>query len=1079
MSEVLSSIRYIKFMAYERAFEQRILRAREEEIRQQRNNYLLHVAFNFVWGASPVACVLVSFLVFTKGMHRDLTPSVAFTSLAIFNELRYATNVLPYMFITTSQGIVSLKRIEKHLGLADVENIGTDAQLVALQGHVEFPDPAPPVAFVNATITWSTAEVKGGGSSGCASGTRTPGLGNVNSARKNMGGRKFAVTDLMVDFPVGELSLVCGPLGSGKTLLLLALLGEADLLSGQIVCPRSPVNTISIASEMHNITEDRWLIPVCAYVPQSAWLLNASIQDNILFGLPLAPDRYKSTLEACSLLSDLAILEDGDQTEIGEKGVNLSGGQKARVSLARAVYSRASYLFLDDVLSAVDAHTAAHLFEKCLCGPLLQQRTVILVSHHVQLCAPGAKHVLHLDNGMASFSGSAEEYMKTSLYSKEQAEEETAEEKPETPGRKPNNNNPQYAAQAKPNGRPLSSASSSSGIDSSDPSEDENELDDPQKPALPRRLVEEEARAIGKVSGGVWLYYLKANGNVLFWAAITIIFMSTKGMEVLDAYWLRLWSQSYDSQGEGSNEVNVNYYVKIYVFIFVGRVVVGTSQWFILYTGGIRASIVMHKVILRATLRAPLRFFDTMTLGRLLNRFGKDLEQIDSQLPDDLGRAFMCSLGLFTMLTSITAVSPIFFLAFAVLSTAYFHYARLYRTTARELRRLDSVTKSPVYSLYSETIAGVVVIRAFGAPARRVDKNLSFSYYLWCANLWLSLRLELLSALLVGATGLILLADADAIDASIAGFALTFALCISNEMLSIREYTALELTMVAVERIKEHAEIQSEPPEIIEPRPPAGWPSTGEIVVTNLCLRYAPELPRVLHNVSFNMKSGEKIGIVGATGSGKSSLALSFFRFVEIDEGTITIDGLDIGKIGLQDLRSRLTIIPQDPTLLSGTIRSTLDPLNEYPDHEIFDALKRARLLPAEPVPVREGQEGNFNSFHNLETEVSEQGQNFSAGERQLLCLARALLKQPLLILMDEATSSVDYEIDTLITATIAEEFKRSSMLVISHRLRTVIGFDKILVLDVGRLVEFDAPGVLMADPSSHFHALRDRTTGI
>ena len=239
MSEVLSSIRYIKFMAYERAFEQRILRAREEEIRQQRNNYLLHVAFNFVWGASPVACVLVSFLVFTKGMHRDLTPSVAFTSLAIFNELRYATNVLPYMFITTSQGIVSLKRIgayslvygrpfteltmqaEKHLGLADVENIGTDAQLVALQGHVEFPDPAPPVAFVNATITWSTAEVKGGGSSGCASGTRTPGLGNVNSARKNMGGRKFAVTDLMVDFPVGELSLVCGPLGSGKTLLLL------------------------------------------------------------------------------------------------------------------------------------------------------------------------------------------------------------------------------------------------------------------------------------------------------------------------------------------------------------------------------------------------------------------------------------------------------------------------------------------------------------------------------------------------------------------------------------------------------------------------------------------------------------------------------------------------------------------------------------------------------------------------------------------------------------------------------------------------------------------------------------------
>ncbi|CAD6587814.1 MAG: hypothetical protein CYPHOPRED_004148, partial [Cyphobasidiales sp. Tagirdzhanova-0007] len=286
-----------------------------------------------------------------------------------------------------------------------------------------------------------------------------------------------------------------------------------------------------------------------------------------------------------------------------------------------------------------------------------------------------------------------------------------------------------------------------------------------------------------------------------------------------------------------------------------------------------------------------------------------------------------------------------------------------------------------------------------------------------------------------------------------------------------RQYTALELNMVGVERIKEYAEIQQEPPEIIEPRPAAGWPTTGEVVVTNLSLRYAPELPRVLHDVSFEVQSGEKIGIVGATGSGKSSLALSFFRFVETDEGTITIDGLDIGKIGLQDLRSRLTIIPQDPTILSGTIRSTLDPLDEYPDHEIFDALKRARLLPAEPVPM-EDEEGNFNPFYNLETEVSEQGQNFSAGERQLLCLARALLKQHPLILMDEATSSVDYETDTLITATIAEEFKHSSLLVIAHRLRTVIGFDKILVLDIGRVVEFDSPAKLIADSNSRFHAL-------
>ncbi|KAL9710249.1 hypothetical protein Ac2012v2_006545 [Leucoagaricus gongylophorus] len=433
------------------------------------------------------------------------------------------------------------------------------------------------------------------------------------------------------------------------------------------------------------------------------------------------------------------------------------------------------------------------------------------------------------------------------------------------------------------------------------------------------------------------------------------------------------------------------------------------------------------------------------------------------------------------------------------------------------MRRLDSVTRSPLYSIYGETISGVPIIRAFGASSkflrdmlRCVDTNSNPYYWMWGVNRWLSVRFNLVSAAIVGATGLVCLVT-PRITASFAGFALAFASTITGDLLfMVRRFVGLEQSMVALERVKEYSELKREPPEFIEPRPPASWPSHGAIKCEDLVIRYAPDLPDVLHHLNFQINPGEKVGILGRTGSGKSTLALSFFRFVEPTEGRILIDDLDTSKIGLTDLRSRLTIIPQDPTVLSGTLRSTLDVFGEYDDADIYEALRRVHLIPSADTPAEAADTVNANVFRDLDSVVSEGGENFSTGEKQLLCMARAILKRTKVLVMDEVCvlsdggqkvdnslnylahnrqprgtklcmntiyvvlmkSSVDYATDELIGKTIKQEFAESTILTIAHRLRTVIDYDKVMVLEEGRIIEFDNPSSLLTDSSSKFHAL-------
>ncbi|KAL5480838.1 hypothetical protein ACEPAI_9778 [Sanghuangporus weigelae] len=1045
MNEVLGAMRMLKFMAWERNFENRIMRIREQELKYQFSTYKIQLLFVTIWNISPLLVTLVAFWHFTVVRGQALTPSIAFTSVCllsrffshhsylmavfVFSKLKFALNAIPGTTVKTLQSFVSIRRIEKYLCSPEVDLVNA------------LDNAQSPIALKSATVGWPQERKENQESASSVS--LTP-------------HRTFSLVDVTLDFPSGKLSLICGKLGSGKTLLLQTLLGKADVLAGIVKCPRSPPNAMAAFADIAPSPED-WIVNgTCAYVPQTSWLQNASIKDNILFSLPYVEDRYRKTIDACALVEDLAILEDGDQTEVGERGINLSGGQKARISLARAIYSRASVLLLDDVLSAVDVHTAHHLFHECLRGELVHGRTIILVSHHVQLCVEGAEYVVALDNGRTWFSGKPEDFKSSGVIDQLIQNGHVV--------------TPEGVNKGKvENGFPFNS-SSSMAIDAPAKAGKITSDSKPKHPPLtkkasslsenktPRKLVEEEKRAVGNIGKDVWKSYFSVVGGVLYWIIFAFSIILAAAGPVAENGWLSYWSRLVQNHSDTRSALH---YISIYALITLVGLVNSTLRWTVLYNGSINASAAIYKKLFESVLFAPIRFHDTTSRGRLLNRFGKDMEVIDSSLPGDFGdTAIHFTSACATLITIAYVGGPKFIAAASVLGFLYYEVTKVYSRCCRDLRRLDSVSRSPLYSIYEETISGAPVLRAFGAGSKFmrdmicfVDISTNPYFWLWKVNRWVSTRINLLSSMIVAVTAVIALVNPD-IDASLAGYSLVFATTVTQD---VQRFVQLEQSM-EMERVKEYSDLIKEGPEFTEPRPPASWPSKGAVECKGLTIRYAPDLPDVLRDLSFKVNPGEKVGIVGRTGSGKSTLALSFFRFVEATEGRILIDGVDISKIGLTDLRGKLTIIPQDPNIFSGTLRSTLDVFDEHMDAELYEALRRVHLIPSATERVADDAI-NQNIFCNLESQISEGGDNLSAGQKQLLCLARAILKRSKLLVMDEATASVDYATDELIGKTITNEFDDSTIFTIAHRLRTVSGYSRVMVLDQGRIVEFVAQG--------------------
>ncbi|KAH6853494.1 P-loop containing nucleoside triphosphate hydrolase protein [Chaetomium sp. MPI-CAGE-AT-0009] len=1050
VTEALQGIRQIKFSALEPEWEAKIGTVRERELSAVWSVFMNDTMLIGCWVTSPILLSAISLAVYAA-VNGSLTPSVAFVSLGVFKSLEMTLSVVPELMTDLLDAWVSINRIEKYLNSPEVEKFSKDSD---------------EVSFDNASIAWPSDE-------------------DVDEADK------FVLRNINVTFPQGELSVISGKTGTGKSLMLAAILGEVDLLGGTLYVPRAPP-----LSERHDdkANKSNWIIPkAIAYVAQIPWIENASIKDNILFGLPYDDERYNKTVEVCALKKDLEMLGDGENTEIGANGINLSGGQKWRVTLARAIYSRAGILVLDDIFSAVDAHVGRHIFEQCLNGELAAGRTRILVTHHVSLCEPKTKFLMELGDGRVLHSGLLSELREEGTLQKIKSNGQTAGEENEA--------------------EELATAVNSDYSSVEEPEQDgagANTLKKvPSKVPEARKFVEEETREQGAVKGHIYSTYLKDSGGFFFWAFAVCIFMSVQAFTLGRSWWLKIWTSTYEEHGTPvpniSSEYGYSYtqslrqsihvmsapsvkvqgslvyYLGIYVALAVVSSMIGTLKYPYVYLGSLRASRKLFTKLNFTVLRAPIRWLDTVPVGRILNRYTADFNTLDSQLASSVSFGASSFLGLMGVVASGFFVSSYIVLLATVLLLVCLYYALRYLNGARPVKRLESTTKSPVFEQFGSALTGVTTIRGFDKSQayvermyRKIDDYSTATWHLWLFNRWMGWRMSLVGSFFASFVAVLILLT-PGMNSALAGFALAFALDFSSSVMwTIRLYANLELNMNAAERIVEYTEL---PTEALDGKSaPAAWPTEGRIEVNDLVVAYAPDLPPVLKGLTFSINRNERIGVVGRTGAGKSSLTLALFRFLEARSGSVHIDGLDISKIKLHDLRSRLAIIPQDPVLFSGTVRSNLDPFDHHSDTELRESLERVHLIGSSthtPTPTSGASSGsttpvdpsststspkNSNPFADLSSAISEGGLNLSQGQRQLLCLARAIVSRPRVMVLDEATSAVDMHTDALIQRSIREEFTDATLLVIAHRLSTIADFDRVLVLSDGRVAEFGTP---------------------
>ncbi|THC93221.1 hypothetical protein EYZ11_007303 [Aspergillus tanneri] len=1043
VTEVLQGIRQIKFAALEQKWQDHISDKRAAELRLLWKTSLYTTGLVSVWILGPLMLSAVSLTVYAL-LHGELSASVAFTALSVFSNLESALASLPDLLSRAMEAKVSSGRIDKFLASAEKAPHTSEVE---------------EIVFENATLAWPADE--------------------TSEEQKDWErDDRFVLRHLSLRFPPKGLSVIAGKTGSGKSLLLASILGECDVLNGSVAIPHSPPLDERFD---HRATRENWIIDsAVAYVAQNPWMENATIQENIIFGLPYNWSRYRKVLYASGLEKDLSVLPDGEMTDIGANGINLSGGQRWRVSFARALYSRAGILVMDDIFSALDAETGRHVYEHALTGELGQGRTRILVTHHVGLCLSRTDYCVLLENGSMAHAGTVEQLsniqgltdllqglVMDSVVKKRQVDEE------DTASRRKRSSV----------GPPVAHSHGS-----------------------PRKFTQDEKREAGAIPAKVYIAYLSKGKCLPIWVLTFLAYVVFTTLLVGRSWWVSLWASSSHTSAhpmhtvslwhhtmtstQSSIDPDLVFYLSVYIGISIAACVVGTLRTLALAFASLHSSHQMFEDLLAVVLRAPLRWLDTVPLGRVLNRFTGDVYMLDWRLAYDLGNLVLKVLELVGILVAGVMVSPILMLFAGVLLIVCMQISWTYLGGVRELKRLESTTKSPVMEQFGSSLAGLTTIRAFNKVEvyirqmyERIDHHAQAAWNLWLFNRWLGFRMSIVGAIFSTATAAFVV-YMPSISAALAGFAMSFALQYNYAVaMGLRFYANVEMDMNATERVLEYSAMETEDQGGHEP--PAAWPTSGQVEVEDLQVGYAPELPPVLKGLSFTIEHNQRVGVVGRTGAGKSSLTLALFRFLEARHGRIVIDGLDISKLKLQALRGRLAIIPQDPVLFSGTVRSNLDPFHEHTDLELYNALERVHLLsfgdtstlgsqPSQDLPSGSdtlppssassvAEQMKSGAFASLCSPITEGGLNLSQGQRQLLCLARAIVSQPKIMVLDEATSAVDMETDALIQRSIRAEFGRnSSLLVIAHRLSTIADFDKILVMDAGRAVEFGTPRELL-----------------
>ncbi|XP_023756054.2 ABC transporter C family member 10 [Lactuca sativa] len=976
ITEAVTNMKVLKLYAWEMHFREVVGKLRNEEIRwlsaviSQRGVYLA-----LYWSSPAVVAVVTFWSCYLLGIPLDA--GNVFTFLATIRIIQEPIQSIPDVAAVFIEASVALARVVKFLEAPELQKEGTS--------HVNVEDDQDLSVIIKCErISWNDDSSK-------------PTLTHVN-----------------LEVSTGKKVAICGEVGSGKSTLISAILGEVPNIEG----------TVEVYGKV-------------AYVSQTAWIQTGTIQENIMFGMLMDEEKYEKVVAQCSLVKDIEMFPFGDQTIIGERGINLSGGQKQRIQLARALYQDADTYLLDDPFSAVDAHTASSLFKEYIMDAL-SSKTVLLVTHQVDFL-PVFDDILLMVDGKIVQTGTYEKLLASCREFKNL----------------------------------MITLRDTSTLDNQEAHDDsqhgfkalfqQNQKTNPKEEIVGEQLLKQEEKEAGDTGFKPYKQYLSQSNGVFYFSMLVLInFVYIIG-QVLQNLWLAKEVHSF-----GVNHRNM---LLVYTILAFMVIILLFSRSYFAVKLGAKTSITMFMKLITSLFRAPMAFYDSTPIGRIISRVSSDLSIVDLELAIKLT---MCvgatmnaylSFGVLAFLTWPTL--------FIIIPTVYVTILlqKFYNASAKELMRLDGTSKSLVASHLAQSIAGAVTIRAFSKEDRfflehmhLIDGNASPFFHSFSANEWLIQRLEMLCALVVSLSALaITLLPFQASDSGIIGMTLSYGLSLNVALVaSIQFQCQLSNQIVSIERLEQYMHIPSEAPEIIEAnRPSTSWPSIGRVDIQNLKIRYQPNSPLVLQGINCVFEGGHKIGIVGRTGSGKTTLIGALFRLVEPTQGRIVIDDLDITSIGLHDLRSSFGIIPQEPTLFSGSIRYNLDPLAEHSDHELWKVLEKCQLREV----IQDKKEG-------LDSLVVQDGLNWSLGQRQLFCLGRALLKRRKILILDEATASIDNSTDTIIQKTIREEFQDCTVITVAHRIPTVIDCTVVLVMKDGKVMEYDKPMKLMNESASLFTQL-------
>ncbi|XP_066540491.1 ATP-binding cassette sub-family C member 8 [Hoplias malabaricus] len=1075
-NELLRGIKLLKLYAWEHIFRSSVEDTRQKELSSLRTFALYTSLSIFMNAAIPIAAVLTTFVVHVhvhSSADTDLSPAVAFASLSLFHILVTPLFLLSSVLHSTVKALVSVQKLGEFLTSGEIE----------LDQEPKTPPPATTTNDHSQIKSVYMLQLEASKLVHRKNKSKQDENSNLPQQDQELGAMAKednicikidngffiwtpgspTLSNIDIKIPFGELTMIVGQVGCGKSSLLLAALGEMQKISGTVTWNRLPEldeegnERLIVNNDGGQKTPDK-RVPV-AYASQRPWLLNATVEENILFDMAPSGKRYKDVIEACQLQPDIDTLPLGDQTVVGEKGIILSGGQRQRISVARALYQETNVVFLDDPFSALDIHLSDHLMQEGILKLLRhERRTVVLVTHKLQYL-PHADWIIAMKDGRIQAQGTLKDI--------QCAEPELYEHWKTLMNRQNKENSVEL--KRKSFRKPMYSTDTLATED-----EDEDDFMSTDDESLSAEL--QQRATIPWSSFGT---YLRTAGLLLL--PLLLLSQLTKHSLMLAIdYWLAHWTSqaiaarmdNLDSNCTATQDCAFSHAPYLQVFSLLcclGIVLCLVTSLAVEWTG-LRVARELHCGLLRIIVLAPMRLFEITPIGNIFNRFSGDTNTIDQHIPVTMECLSRSTLLCVSAVGVISFVTPVFLIALLPLAIAYYFIQKYFRVASRDLQQLEDSTQIPLLSHFSQTLEGLTTIRAYGHEQRFRKKLLEYtdanniaSLFLTAANRWLEVRMEYIGAfvVLIAAVASITSALYSELSAGLVGLGLTYALMVSNYLnWMVRNLADMEVQLGCVKRISSllHAQPENYYGELTPAQVPSGWPKYGEIQIENLSVRYDSSLKPVLKHVTAHIKPGQKVGICGRTGSGKSSFSLALFRMVDAFEGRIIIDGIDIAKLPLQTLRSRFSIIPQEPFLFSGTIRFNLDPERKATDRMLWEALEIAQLLPV--VKALPG---------GLDAMVTEGGENFSQGQRQLFCLARAFVRKSSVLIMDEATASIDMATESILQKVVMTAFADRTVVNIAHRVHTILKSDVVIVMKHGAILEYAGPDVLLEQKDSVF----------